>query len=147
MIRWNLLARPETDASHQRLTDLIDGNLPLLADTLAELDAPGLVAGMRIIESARIKLFAPEAALIIKARFPQWEGEEEICRYVIIFKDRSHQNGGSLSWFRESLQFGASASVFDSLEPLAIASMKTFKRTHPVNSSAQSGKLPAAAAT
>ena len=129
MIRWQLKSLPETRASHAHLEELFSGEEPLQPECLLGLEAPGIVAGMKVIGIDRIALPSGLQALLILAKYAQCKGEAPVMRYVVVLPDRELVVNGEVQWYRETLQFLATEASFSAHEMLAIASIKTFRRT------------------
>jgi hypothetical protein len=129
MIRWQLLSVPETASSHDLLEELICDSSPLFPASVEQLEAPGLVAGMKVQKVERVDIGDAMPALLIAARLEQCKGEPAVLRYVLIFPDRRVLADSEPRWYRESLQYIATENSFWSSEPSAVAALKTFRRT------------------
>lgn len=132
LVRWHLLSVRESNRSHQQLEDLLWGHEPLTASSLQGLEAPGLVAGMKVEKVERVHLGGVQRAVLVATRLEQCKGEPAVLRYILVFPDREIQAGGEARWYRESLQYIATERSFWDNEPQAVASLKTFRRTAEV---------------
>ncbi len=132
MIRWHLLSVWESNRSHQQLEDLLWGKEPLTAASVQGLEAPGLVAGMKVEKVERVHLGGVQRAILIATRLEQCKGEPAVLRYILVFPDREIVAGGEPRWYRESLQYIATEKSFWDNEPQAAAALKTFRRTAEV---------------
>lgn len=139
MIRWQLAGSPETDESHEQLEGLIFGQPQLTPAAVRGLNAPGLIAGMKITDADRLVLPCGLPGIIISARYEQVKGEELVFRYVLILPDRCLIANGEKCFFRETLQFIASERRFWANEKIAIESIKTFRRAETSKTAEEKG--------
>lgn len=131
ILRWQLLSVPETNESHSLLQGLLYGPEPCPSQLPANLSAPGLVAGMKLLRMERMQLPSGEAALLVSSKMQECKGEPAVLRYILIFSDREIPSHSQCQWYRESLQFIATEDSFWSHEGLAVESLKTFRRNLP----------------
>ena len=132
MIRWHLLSVRESNRSHEQLEDLLWSQGTPTPGSVQGLEAPGLVAGMKVEKVERLHLGGVQRAILIATRQEQGKGEPAVLRYVLIFPDRQILSRGEPRWYRESLQFIATEKSFWDNEPQAVAALKTFRRTADV---------------
>ena len=129
MIKWHLLSVPETNSSHEALTALIYDTGSLSLDAVKGVEAPGLVAGMKIHKVERVDLGGAQPALLVAARFGEFGGEPPVLKYVLVLPDRRLDVDGEPRWYRESVQYAATEDAFYQFEPIAVKSLKSFRRT------------------
>lgn len=127
MIRWTLLATGETEESHQLLESLFNAKY-LTAESVASLEAPGMVKGMKINRVEKTILPSGVETIVVSARVEQCRGEQAVLRFVLIFPDRQLEGVSNSGWYRETIQFVATENSFWTVEKLAIQSMRTFRR-------------------
>lgn len=129
LIKWHLLSVPESNSSHEALTALIYDTGALSVDAVRGVEAPGLVAGMKIHKVERVDLGGARPALLVAARVGEFGGEPPVLKYVLVLPDRRLDVDGEPRWYRESVQYAATEDAFYKFEPLAVKALKTFRRT------------------
>lgn len=129
MIRWQLSGTPVENESHDLTERLLSGHCPLSISSIRGLSAPGLVTSMKITAVERLTLPGGLPALKISARYLELKGEEPLLRIVFILPDRVMNVKGERCFFHETVQYVATESCFFENEPLALASIETFRRS------------------
>lgn len=129
MIKWHMLSVPETRASHEKLEELIFGSQVLSPEAVLAIEAPGLVAGMKVHKVERVELGGVVPGILVALRIEQLRGESPVLRYVVVFPDREVSTADGVLWFRESLQYTATEDSFYKYEPTAVESLKSFRHT------------------
>lgn len=129
MIRWQLSGTPVENESHDLLERLLSGHSPLSASSIRGLNAPGLVTSMKIAAVERLTLPSGLPALKISARYLELKGEEPLLRIVFVLPDRVMNVKGERCFFHETIQYVATEPCFFENEPLALASIETFRRS------------------
>src|SRR3990167_3372228 len=129
LLRWTLLGQPETPSSHEQLERLLASKVDSLTiDSMKGLEAPGLVAGMKVHKVKLQELSDRLPVLVVQATLKQCQGEPPILRYVFILPDRCMPATGEVKWYRETLQFTATENSFWASESVAVRSLTSFRR-------------------